>query len=204
MQVGQGLAIGEPPRLRNEAFDQREQPIGPVDKPPQHLSPVHGSAGATFIKPMFGPGRFVSRRQKEKGEEVAALEVSARLFELSPALLIDQTGDRIGKAALRIGLGGIALGLDEDCPTGTKPTEGVVHPGGGRDQLGGCRRVEIRSAELGSALKRAVLVQYHAGFDQRGPGKKVGQGGRMAAIFAEIEHGGLRPKDAVGRARGGA
>ena len=45
------------------------------------------------------------------------------------ALEIDQRGRRIGKAAVRVGLGGDPLRLDEDRPAGAEAAQRVVEFG---------------------------------------------------------------------------
>ncbi len=57
------------------------------------------------------------------------------LLELRPAFGVDQRRDGIGKPAVRIAVGGIALRLDKDRPTGAQPTKRIVEPRRGADEF---------------------------------------------------------------------
>ena len=71
MQVGQGLAVIEPPALRHEPFDQLQHAVGPVDKAAQHFVGV-GSLPAlpSLIEEALGARRILRRRQIQEGEEI--------------------------------------------------------------------------------------------------------------------------------------
>ena len=113
----------------------------------------------------------------------------AGLLEGVLALEIDQRRRRIGKAAVRIGLGGDPLRLDEDRPAGAETAQRVVESGGDADQLGRRGAIEVRSAKARRALERAVLVEDDALFDQGRPGQEVGEAGGTTAIFGKVQHG---------------
>ena len=72
-------------------------------------------------------------------------------------------------------MGGLALGFDEDRPAGSETAQRVVEARGDRDQLGGRRGIEVRTAKSGRALERAVLVEDDAFTHQRRPGQEVGE-----------------------------
>ena len=94
MQIGQRLGIIEPLGLGHEALDQRQHPIGAVDKSGQRRAPIGAVARAPFIEPGLGARGVLGRRQPEQREEISALEMGAFLLELRPALGIDETRRR--------------------------------------------------------------------------------------------------------------
>ena len=116
MQVSEGLAVVEPVGFGHEVFDQGQDPIGAVNEGRQGVAPIRRSVRATLIEPGFGACGIVGRRQPDECEVMAALEVSALLLELRAALGVDQAGGWIRKLAIRIAVGGVTLGLDEDRP----------------------------------------------------------------------------------------
>ena len=189
MQVGQGFAVIEPFGLGHETFDKSEHTVGAVDETVQGDPPVGAVVGAILVEPGFGAGGIVGRRQPEQGQEIPALEMRAFFLELGPTFRIDQLRGGFGKIAERIAVGGLALGFDEDRPAGSEAAERVVEPRGDRDQLGGRRGIEVRTAEFRGALERAVLVEDDAFTHERRPGQEVGEALRAAAVFGEVHHG---------------
>jgi hypothetical protein len=91
------------------------------------------------------------------------------LLELCTTFGIDELRGRFGEIADRIAAGGLAPGLDEDRPACAETAQRIVEPRGDRNQLGGRRRLEVRSTELRCALKRAVLVEDDAFTHERRP-----------------------------------
>src|SRR5258707_2313973 len=73
-------------------------------------------AGAALVEQSFGARGFLSRRQKQEGQVIGALEMRALLLELRPALGVDQPRYRVRKFAQRIILCRITAGFDEDRP----------------------------------------------------------------------------------------
>src|SRR5258708_1902615 len=110
------------------------------------------------------------------------------LLEPRPALGIDQRRDGIGKPAVRIAVGGIALRLDKDRPARAQPTKRIVEPRRGADELGRRCRVEIGTAKTRRALEAAVLIEHHARSDECRPGQEVSEQSRALAIFGEVHH----------------
>ena len=175
MQVGQGFAVIEPFGLGHETFDKGEHAVGAVDEAVQGDPPVGAVVGAILVEPGFGAGGIIGRRQPEQGQEIPALEMRAFLLELGPTFRIDQLRGGFGKIVERISVGGLALGFDEDRPAGSEAAERVVEARGDRDQLGGRRGIEVRTAEFGGSLERAVLVEDDAFTYERRPGQEVGE-----------------------------
>ena len=175
VQVGQRLAVIEPVGLRHEAFDESEHAVGAIDEAVERRAPVGAVVSPVLVEPGFGAGGIVGRRQPEQRQEIAALEMRAFLLELRAAFGIDELRGRFGEIAVRIAVRRLALGLDEDRPTGAEAAQRIVEPRGDGDQLGRRRDIEIRSAKLRRALERAVLVEDDAFAHQRRPGQEVGE-----------------------------
>ena len=112
----------------------------------------------------------------------------ARFLEVGLAFGIDQSGSRIGKPAVRIGRGFMALRLDEDTPARAETAEGVVDAAGDRDQLGRHGGIQIGTAKARRALEAAVLVEDDAFRNERDPGQIVGKARSDATIFGKIHH----------------
>ncbi len=50
MQVGQRIGVGQPGRLRHEALDQVQHPVGSVDEAAHHLARIRALlAGAVLV-----------------------------------------------------------------------------------------------------------------------------------------------------------
>lgn len=188
MQVGQRLAVIEPAAFRHEAVEQGEHALGAVDKGAHDFVGIYPGLIAPLVEPRLGAGCFLGRRQIEKGKEVARYEMNLLLFELGLALGVDQARGGIGKLAFGIGRGGVPLRLDEEAPTRTEATDGIVDARGRRDQFGRDGGFEIRPAEFGGSLKAAILVQHHARRDERNPWQVVGKAAGAAAIFGKVDH----------------
>jgi len=109
----------------------------------------------------------------------------ARGLEARPALLVDQPGGGVREGAPRIAERLAALGLDMERPARAEPLQHIVGPGAGRDELGLGGAFQIGSAKGGAALEAAVLVEHHAGRDQRRPGQMVGEPVGAVSIFAQ-------------------
>jgi len=67
----------------------------------------------------------------------------------------------------------MALRLDEDRPSRTEATEGVVESAGDGDEFGRHRGVEVGTAKPGGTLEAAVLVENDALAGERGPGQEI-------------------------------
>src|SRR3546814_3189704 len=80
------------------------------------------------------------------------------------------------------------LGVEEQCPAAAEPLERIVRPRTGADQLGLGRGFEIGTAEGEHPQAAAVLVEHHAGRDQRCPGQMIGEAFGAIAIFAQAQH----------------
>ena len=128
MQVGQRLGVIEPLGLGHEAFDQRQHAVGAVDEAGERGAPIGAVAGAAFIEPGLGAGGILGRRQPDQRQKIPALEMRAFLFELRPALGIDQARGGIGEFAFGIAVGRQALRLDEDRPARAEAAQRVVQP----------------------------------------------------------------------------
>ena len=116
MEVGQRVGVIEPFRLGHEAFDQSQHAVGPVDEARERPAPVGPVAGSVLIEPGFGARRVLGRRQEEQSQEIAALEMSAFLFELRAAFGVDQSRGGVGEGAFGVSVVRLALSLDEDRP----------------------------------------------------------------------------------------
>ena len=195
-------AIVEPVGLGHEALDQRQHAIRSVDEAIERHAPVGAIARAALIEPALGPRGVLGGREPEQRQEIPALEMRAFFLELSAALRVDEARGGVGKLVARIGVGGLTLRLDEDRPAGPQAAQGVVEPPGDRDELGGRRRIQIRTAEPRGALERAVLVEDDACLDQRRPGQEVGEDLRPAAIFGEVHHRGALTRSCAGGSAG--
>src|SRR6516162_3115608 len=190
VKIGQRLGIGEPRRLRNESLDKLKHAVGPIDEAIEELMGVDAAfAGSPLIEPAFGTRGLFARRQPDEAQVIRALEMGSRFLELCPALSVDEGGDGIWKPALRITLCRKAACLDEDRPAGPEPAQGVVEPRGGANELGRGCRIEIGSAEAGGALEAPILIEDHAGCDERRPGQEIGKHSGFLAIFSEVQHG---------------
>ena len=189
MEVGQGFAVIEPIGFGHEALDQREDPVGAVDKAGERGPPI-GTLflRAAFVQPGLGAGRVISRWKPQQSQEIPALEMRPFFLELRPALGIDETRCGVRETTFRIAVGRFALRLDEDRPARAETPQGVVEPCRSGDQLRRRRRVEVRSAKPGGALERAVLVEHDALFDEGRPGQEVGEAVRPAAVFGKVHH----------------
>ena len=128
MQIGQRLGIIEPFGFGHEAFDQRQHPVGAVDEAGERRAPIGAVRRAALVEPGLGARGVLGRRQPEQRQEIPALEMSALLLELRPALGIDQRGGRVGKLAFGIAVRRLALRLDEDRPAGAEAAQRVVEP----------------------------------------------------------------------------
>jgi hypothetical protein len=170
MQVSEGLGVVEPLGFRHNTFDQRKDARRTVGEAFDDGVPVGGCLGAAFVKPTFGAGGVVGRRQPQQSQEIAALVMGALFLELGAAFRIDQARDGIWKGIVGIMVGGLALGLHENGPTRTQAAECIVEPASDGDQLDGRGGIEIRPAKARASLQRAVLVEHDAFADQRRPG----------------------------------
>ena len=72
---------------------------------------------------------LVRWRQPQQGQMIEALEMRARALEPGPALLVDQPGRRVGKAAFGIAKRLHALGLEEERPARSEPAQDIVDAG---------------------------------------------------------------------------
>jgi len=188
MEIGQRLAVIEPPAFGHEGFDQAQQPVGAVGEAAQRLVRIETLLLTAFVEPAFGAGRVFGRRQPGEGQEIAGLEMRACFLEIGLALGIDQRRRGVGKMAVGIAVGGMALRFDEDRPAGAEAAEGVVEAARDRDQLGRDGGIEIGAAKARRALEAAVFVEHDARADQRRPRQEVGKPGVLVAIFGEIHH----------------
>eukprot|EP01137_Pigoraptor_chileana_P030898 Opistho-2@17990 len=188
MQVGERLGVIEPHGLRHEGVDEIEDAIGAIDEAAKNLVRVNAGVVATFIEPGLGARGVLGWRQVEECEELAGLEMRARLREVRLAFGFDQRGGAVGEHAGGIGRGAVALRLDKDGRAGAEEQEGIVRSADDSHQLGRHGAVEIGAAEPGGALKAAVLVQHHPFTDQCHPGQEVREAGVAVAIFSEIHH----------------
>ncbi len=136
MQVGQRLRVIEPFGLWHKAVDQCQHAVGPVDEAGERGAPVGAVAVPPLIEPRLCASGILGGRQPDEREEIPTLEMRAFLLELRAAFCIHQRGGRVPKLALRIAIGGLALRLDEDCPTGTEAAQRIVEPAGDGDQFG--------------------------------------------------------------------
>src|SRR3546814_9321482 len=66
--------------------------------------------------------------------------------------------------------------------------EDIVRPRAGSDQFRLSRGFEIGAAKAERSLKAAILVENHAGRDQRGPRQMIGEPIGGAPIFAKVQH----------------
>ena len=70
MQIGQGLAVIEPPALRHEPFDQLQHAVGPVDEPRNTSWASAACRAPVLIEEALGTRRILGRRQIQEGEEI--------------------------------------------------------------------------------------------------------------------------------------
>ena len=75
--------------------------------------PTARIAGSTAKRADYGAFRLLGWRQIQKRQAVGAHVVRVRLFELRPALEVDQRGGRVGKAGRRVAECLVALSFDE-------------------------------------------------------------------------------------------
>ena len=83
----------------------------------------------------------------------------------------------------------MTLRLDENRPSGTEATKGIVETPGDGDQLGLHSAVEVGTTKTGGTLKTAVLVEDDAFAKQRGPREEIGEPGIAIAVFGKVHHG---------------
>ena len=86
----------------------------------------------------------------------------------------------------------MTLRLDENRPSGTEATKGIVETPGDGDQLGLHSAVEVGTTKAGGTLKTAVLVEDDAFTQQRRPRQEVGEPCIAIAVFGEVHH--CRPR----------
>jgi hypothetical protein len=103
--------------------------------------------------------------------------------------VVDQGGNRIGKAAGRIVLRRGAQRLEMQAPARAQTAQGVVELGAGGDQAGVGGAGQIGPAKGKSLLETAVLVEDEPGADQRHPGQVIEQALGLGAVLAKIQHG---------------
>ena len=190
VQVGQGLGVVEGADLRHEAGQEIENAVAGGDEGRKLLTPI---AALYRTRPLdqsaLGAADLIGGRQEEQGQMTAAFEVLvAPTVELRAALFVDQPRGRIGKSAVGIAEGGDTFGVEEQCPTGAEPPQGVVGAGADRHQFGLGRTFKIGSAKVEGALEAAVLVQHHAGSDQGRPREMIGQAIGAVAVLAQVQH----------------
>lgn len=81
MQIGQRVAVIEPIDLGHEPFDQLQDAVGPIDEAVQQLPRIAPGLRAALIEPALDARGVLGRREPDEGQEIAALEVGARLLE---------------------------------------------------------------------------------------------------------------------------
>jgi hypothetical protein len=97
--------------------------------------------------------------------------------------LLDQPRRGIQEAAVGIGERLAADRLEEQRPARAEALQDVVGPRRGGDELGLGGAFEIGAAEDEALLEAAVLVEHHAGRDQRRPRQVVGKAVGALAVF---------------------
>src|SRR6185437_13470646 len=112
----------------------------------------------------------------------------ASVLEACQALLVEEPGGGVRKAAVRIAGRLDPFGLEEERPARPEALEHVVGPGRDCDELGVGRAFNIGPAIGEGALETAVLVENDAGRDQRRPWQVVGKPVGTTAVFAKVQH----------------
>ena len=185
MEVCQRLTVTQPSGFGHETFDEAQQPVGAIAEQLQQFTRLHAIVGLAFIEPALGPRGILRGWHPDKGQIIGTLEMGAFFGELRGALALDQGRGRIGEVAFRIVLRCPADRFDKDRPARSQTAQRAVETGRGRNELGRGRAVEIGPPEAGRALKAAVLVEHHAGRDQRRPGQEVGEAVSLVPVFAK-------------------
>src|SRR3546814_6149031 len=107
--------------------------------------------------------------------------------ERGAALLIDEPGRGVRKAAVRIGGCLAPFGLEAERPASAEALQHVVSPRAGRDQLGLGGGYEVGSAEAEHPQDTAVIVEHESGSDQPCPGEMIHQPVGTVAIFGKVQ-----------------
>src|SRR3546814_13192670 len=121
-----------------------------------------GPVGRRLQQRPSGPMHLVRRREIEKRQIVAALEmlsvlvlwvsVEMTMLERGTALPVDQPGRRIGELGRRIAGRGVTLGLEEQRPARAEAPQHVVEPR---------RSEELRVGKACVSTCRYRLSPYH-------------------------------------------
>src|SRR3546814_13992689 len=101
------------------------------------------------------------------------VSVEMTMLERGTALPVDQPGRRIGELGRRIAGRGVTLGLEEQRPARAEAPQHVVEPRADGDEFGLRRALQVGPAEAEGPLEAAVLVEQHAGRDERRPRQVV-------------------------------
>src|SRR3546814_6866356 len=101
----------------------------------------------------------------------------------------DWSSDVCSSDLVAVGIGQClaAFGLEVQRPSRPETLEDIVRPRAGSDQFRLSRGFEIGAAKAERSLKAAILVENHAGRDQRGPRQMIGEPIGGAPIRSE-EH----------------
>ena len=129
--------------------------------------------------------RFIGDGQDGDGAEAT---VSTEVF---PPLFIDEPRHRVGKIPLfrwRIGPVRTADGIHLEHPAASQEFHGVVEPAAYQGKIALCGAGRILAAYFPTRQKRAVLVQDHAGLNERGIGQQVRQVFAFAAVVGKFQH----------------
>lgn len=193
MQPGEKALIVEPRDLGKGVFKEIDHgadlPLvaGEKRSPIRALAPV--SAGE---EPAFQASPFIGGRQPCQAQSILGFEGGSRSLERVTPLLLHQPGRRDLEAAFRPDVRPPAASFDMQAPAAPKPLQRIVHarPNSHQLVLGG--GFQVGPAEADPAQEGAVLVQDHAGSDEGGPRKMVGQLRRTPAMFIQESHGGPR------------
>src|SRR3546814_19382517 len=101
----------------------------------------------------------------------------------------DWSSDVCSSDLVAVGIGQClaAFGLEVQRPSRPETLEDIVRPRAGSDQFRLSRGFEIGAAKAERSLKAAILVENHAGRDQRGPRQMIGEPIGGAPIFAQVQ-----------------
>lgn len=114
--------------------------------------------------------------------------------EMLPPFFINEPRHRIGEMAFlrsRIRLVRTTNGVHVQHPAAAQQFHRVVEATGDQSQIAFRGAGSILAAHFPARQKRAVLIQDHAGLDERGIGKQVRQAFGFGAVVGELQH--LKP-----------
>ena len=120
-ETGVACDMGEPLGVEQSAEDILKSVDLGAEMFESCLGGASGRVLAAFVEPAFEALLGGQRGQVGQGEKVLGFEMRAFLHELLAALVVDDAGDRIGKAAaFGIAGGARADGIAFDHPSGTQ------------------------------------------------------------------------------------